>query len=155
MAGHPGKLATAVLMVTGIVITPPVVFFMVALGSDMALPEAFSALCEQFSTRKQNLLVLGLFACVPLLLLSLVLWLHRRAGGQQEIRSILAWTGYLPIWLVTVWVNFEYWSDFLPARTFLGFPHGLEFVIGPLFFAPVGMAACMLVAWLVARRTGS
>jgi hypothetical protein len=142
-------------MMAGILLVPPLVFFVVALSSEMSLSESIGALVEQYHSRRQNLLVVGLVACLPLLLLPLILWLHGRAGGMQPMRRILAWSGYLPVWLVTAWVNFEYWSDFLPARTFLGFPHGLEFIIGPLFFAPVGMAACMLVAWLAARKTAS
>lgn len=155
MSLHSGKFYTTAWMMAGILLVPPLVFFVVALSSDMSWSESISALTEQYHSRKQNLLVVGLVACLPLLLLPLVLWLHGRAGGKRPMRRILAWSGYLPVWLVTAWVNFEYWTDFLPARTFLGFPHGLEFVIGPLFFAPVGMAACMLVAWLVARNTAS
>jgi hypothetical protein len=146
------KFITALMMIIGILAVPPLVFLLVALVKDMSVSESVAALIEQYSSSKQNLLVVGLVACLPLLLLGIVLWLHGRAGGLPAMRRILTWSGYLPIWLVAVWVNTEYWSDYLPARTFLGFPHGLEFVIGPLFFAPAGLAMCMLVAWLATRR---
>lgn len=151
MTSVSGKFITPLMMIIGILAVPPVVFFLVALVSDMSLSESMAALVEQYKSRKQNLLLVGLVACLPLLLSGIVLWLHGRAGGLPAMRRILTWSGYAPIWLVAVWVNFEYWSDYLPARTFLGFPHGLEFVIGPLFFAPAGMVMCMLVAWLTAR----
>lgn len=152
MTSVSGKFITSLMMIIGILAVPPLVFSFAALANDMSLSESMAALAEQYSSRKQNLLVVGLVACLPLLLLGIVLWLHGRAGGLPAMRRILTWAGYLPIWLVAVWVNSEYWSDYLPARTFLGFPHGLEFVIGPLFFAPAGMVMCMLVAWLAARR---
>jgi hypothetical protein len=59
----------------------------------------------------------------------------------------------LPIVLVTVFVHLEYWPSWLPARQFLGFPHGLEFVIGPFVFAPVGVLLGYVTAWLIARSS--
>lgn len=55
--------------------------------------------------------------------------------------------------LVCLFVNLEFWPKFLPARQFLGFPHGLEFVIGPLFFAPIGVGVGCFAAWLIRRRS--
>jgi hypothetical protein len=48
-------------------------------------------------------------------------------------------------------VNVEYWTAFLPNRTFLGLPHGLEFIIGRGVFAPIGMLAGLAVVAVVRR----
>lgn len=144
---------TALSMLLTILLIPPVIFILVGIFSDMSVGSVLSALLEQYTQSKRNLLLIGLFACLPLLLISLVLWLHKRFGGAAALRPILTRSGFLGIFLITVWVNFEFWPDYLPERVYPGFPHGLEFVIGPLFFAPIAMAACMLVAWLVARKS--
>jgi hypothetical protein len=147
------KISTALLMMVLLILIPPFVFMVSALFSGMSVGETWAALVDQAFSRKQNLLMVGVFSWLPLALLAVVLWCHRRFGGSEDLRPVLLWTGFLPIFLVMVWVNFEYWPDFLPGRVYPGFPHGLEFVIGPLFFAPAGMAVCMFVAWLAARKS--
>lgn len=97
--GKPGPALTTLIMLLTIVLIPPLVFILVGLFSDMSFSSVLAALLEQYTQRKRNLLLIGLFACLPLLLI------------------------------------------------------GLEFVIGPLFFAPVAMFVCMLVAWLAARKS--
>lgn len=151
--GKPGPALTTLIMLLTIVLIPPLVFILVGLFSDMSFSSVLGALLEQYTQRKRNLLLIGLFACLPLLLIGLVLWLHKRFGGSASLRPVLAWSGFTGISLITLWINFEYWPAYLPGRVYPGFPHGLEFVIGPLFFAPIAMAVCMLVAWLAARKT--
>ena len=148
-----GKFATALLMMFALLLIPPTVFTGVALFSDMSMAETTRALIEQYSGRKQNLLVVGIMGCLPLVLLALALWLHRSFKGSPTMRPVLTWSGYFAIYLVMTWVNIEFWSDFLPGRVYPGFPHGLEFVIGPLYFAPMGMAVCMVLAWLAASKS--
>jgi hypothetical protein len=66
-------------------------------------------------------------------------------------RPLYALGGAVPIMLVTAFVNYEFWPRYVPSRAFLGFPHGLEFVIGPLFFAPVGVLIWLIVVWILLR----
>jgi uncharacterized membrane-anchored protein len=67
----------------------------------------------------------------------------------------MGWSGLVAILVVLVWINLQFWPLFLPERTYPGFPHGLGFIIGPVFFAPVLMALVMGGVWLVLRRQGA
>jgi len=133
---------------------PPVIFTWVALFAGLGIGESLSALVAQYSAPRQNLLVCGVVGLLPLGLLAAVLWLLNRLAPGNQHRPALALGGLAPILAVLAWVNMEFWPTFLPSRTYPGFPHGLEFVIGPIFFAPVGMAVGLLVLWLATRKTG-
>ncbi len=133
---------------------PPTVFTFCALAKGMPLAETLSAMIEQYMTRRQNLLICGAVGFFPVLLLFAGLWLHRRAGGDANTRRIMAWSGLVPVVLILVWVNLQFWPLFLPKRVYPGFPHGLEFVIGPGLFAPIGMLVGVGLGWWVARRPG-
>ncbi|NNE09207.1 MAG: hypothetical protein HKN20_11655, partial [Gemmatimonadetes bacterium] len=50
--------------------------------------------------------------------------------------------------------NFDFWPAFLPSRVYPGFPHGLEFIIGPGVFAPIGMLLGVLTVWVSQRGAG-
>jgi len=132
---------------------PPVVFTYSAFAAGMSGSETIGALVDQYGASRQNLWVCGFLGWFPILLLFVVFWIARRVKGKDERLSALAWGGLIPIIAVLVWVNFEYWPSFLPARTFLGFPHGLEFVIGPGIFAPVGMVTGMVIGWLAMGKS--
>jgi hypothetical protein len=71
--------------------------------------------------------------------------------ARAERRPLYVVSGAVPIFLVTAFVNYEFWSQYLQSRAFLGFPHGMELVIGPLFFAPIGVVIALVVAWSVLR----
>ena len=131
---------------------PPVVFAICALAEGMSTTEMWFALTEQYTAERTNLLVCGLLGLFPILLLLLGLWIYRRSRGTNGVISLMGWCGLIPILLVLVWVNFEYWPSFLPSRTYPGFPHGLEFILGPGFFAPIGMGAGMVVGWWAGRK---
>lgn len=132
-------------------IIPPVVFSICALEAGLSFSDTLTAVFEQYTVRRQNLLTTGLPGFFPILLLLGGLWLHRRSGGTQTTRIWMGWGGLIPIMAVIFWVNFQFWPLFLPARTYPGFPHGMEFIIGPGFFAPVGMLLGMLLGWWLAR----
>ncbi len=150
----PRRWSFRAIAVLAPLLVPPLLFAVVGLGEGMGLAAAASALVDQYSERRFNLLMAGVLGLLPVGLLGVVLWIHRKLGGAPESRSALAWGGLLPILAVLIWVNFEFWPTYLPDRTFPGFPHGLELVIGPLFFAPVAMVAGMVVAWIVSYWTG-
>lgn len=144
-------LALGALIILAI---PPAVFLWVALGYGLGIEGSFSALVAQYAAPRQNLLVCGAMGLAPWLLLLLVLGIVWRVAPKSTVRPALAVGGLVPLFAVLVWVNFDYWPHFLPSRTYPGFPHGLEFVIGPIFFAPVAMTFGMLSAWLIARSRG-
>ncbi len=132
---------------------PPLVFLIAAFGAELSLNDAFAAMVEQFVAPRQNLLVCGALGLFPLTLLGLILWALRRFAPKIRYRSMLALGGVLPILVVLVWVNFDFWPHFLPSQTYPGFPHGLGFVIGPGIFAPIGMIGGMVIAWLISRNS--
>jgi hypothetical protein len=131
---------------------PPVVFLVVALGSGLDVGAAVEALVAQYREPRQNLFVVAIPGLFPLLLLAIGLWIARRIDAARGRRPALALFGLAPILAVLVWVNFQFWPLFLPERTYPGFPHGLEFVIGPGLFAPVGMVVGLVVGWWAVRR---
>lgn len=148
--------ARAVLAVGALAILamPPAVFLVAALQAGLSLPESFSALAAQYTAPRQNLLVCGAVGLLPLALLAVVVGLMKRFAPTRENRPLVAIGGLVPVLAVLLWVNWDFWPLFLPSRTYPGFPHGLGFVIGPLFFAPVAMALGMVIPWF-ARRPGS
>ncbi len=141
-------LASALLLLA----IPPLVFLSVALSSGMSLSETSGALVAQYTAARVNLAVCTALGLAPLLLLAGLLWIRRRRRPSASGPPLYAIGGALPIVGVAIFVNFEYWTAYLPNRTFLGFPHGLEFIIGPGVFAPIGMLAGVVVV-AVLRRT--
>lgn len=132
-------------------IIPTVVFSVCALAAGLSPVETWAALLDQYTTRRLNLVVSGLPGFFPILLLVGVLAIYRRYGKSQRTRASMGWGGLLAILTVLVWVNLQFWPLFFPGRTSPGFPHGLEFIIGPVFFAPVFMALTMGGIWLALR----
>ena len=148
-----GRASTVLgLAVVSALVTPALVFLLVGIVEGMSAGELLNALRAQYVSGKQNLLVLGLVGCLPLVLLALVVWILGRIKRISTSRRRFSIGGALAILLVLLWVNFEYWPTFLPHRTYAGFPHGLEFVIGPLIFAPIAMVAGLLLAAFWPRR---
>lgn len=130
---------------------PLLVFFAVGVAEGMGGSGAGAALIEQLDAPRQNLRATAIFGVLPVVLLAVVLGVHRWLRPASLARPALALGGLLPVLAILVWVNLEFWPSFLPSRVYPGFPHGLELVIGPLFFAPIAMAVGLLVGWLVYR----
>ena len=132
-------------------LTPSVMFFAVGLANGMGLGGTLEATVAQFGTKRLNLGVTSLLGLIPCLVLALAAWLHRRFGGDQALRQAMILGGGVVLLLVLVWANLEYWPDYLPHRQAPSWPHGMELVIGPMFFAPVGVLGGMVVAWIAGR----
>lgn len=130
---------------------PALVFLLCALLADLTLMESLRATGGQFVAERRHLWGCGLLGTFPVLLLTGLGWLLGRWLEPLRTRRITQ-AGLLAIVLVLVWVNLEFWPGYLPERAFRGFPHGLEFVIGPIYFAPPAMLLFMLCAWIVTRR---
>ena len=126
-------IATALLI-------PPVVFCIAGLGDGMSVGAVLSACSDQYGARRQNLGVVALLGLFPIALLAGTLWLARRLRWLRLANVPAALSGMLPVLLVLVWTNVEFWPIFLPERVYPGFPHGLEFVLGPGFYGPAAMA---------------
>lgn len=129
---------------------PPLVFAATGLGEGMGIGATVTAMIEQYTVHRQNLFLVALPSLAPIGLLVLITWLIGRRSGVQATRP-LAIGGLLGILAVTVWINTLFWPLFLPARTYPGFPHGLEFIIGPALYAPAAMAMGMALAVAVRR----
>jgi len=80
-----------------------------------------------------------------------VLVIYRRWRGVGGSRQV-AVAGSLAIIALLLWANASFWPLFLPGRSYPGWPHGLEMVIVPLFFAPVGMLVAVAIAVLLQGR---
>lgn len=130
----------------------PLTFLLTALASGMGIGETLDALVDQFTAKRVNLLVVSVVALAPMLLLALILWIGRRFGKFENSVGMMALGGSFAILLVTIFVNLQYWPKFLPARAFLGWPHGIEFLLGPVFVAPIAMLIGMVVGAIAARR---
>lgn len=131
---------------------PPAAFFLTGLTKGMGVGGALSVLVEQYSTERQNLWMISVLGVFPFVLLTIPLAGYRRIKGPAGLAP-MALAGTIAIAAVLVWANLTYWSSYLPSRQFLMWPHGLELVIGPLFFAPVAMLAGVVLGWLVHRST--
>lgn len=136
-------------------LVPTVVFAGCALAAGLSPGEAWTMTLDQLTADRQNLVVTAIPGFIPILLLLAVLWAYRRYGKDERLGRAMGWSGLVAILVVLVWVNLQFWPLFLPERTYPGFPHGLEFVIGPIFFAPVLMAVAMGGVWLALRRQGA
>lgn len=130
----------------------PIVFVLVGLANDMSMGDTFSALVAQYSAPRINMWMVSLVASVPLLLLVLILWIGRRFGKFLHSAGAVAFGGSVGILLVTIFVNLQFWPRFLPSLTFPGWPHGIEFLLGPLFASPIAMLVGMLFGSLAMRR---
>lgn len=132
-------------------VIPAGVFFVCALLADLSLADSLRETVAQYAVRRQHLWGCGVLGVLPVVLLTIVAWLMGKRLDPLRTRFI-AQMGLLGIVLILLWVNAQFWPGYLPERAFRGFPHGLEFVIGPIFFAPVAMLAAMMIAWLGTRN---
>lgn len=136
-----------------LMIIPAVVFVGTALLSGMGISGTVAAVSDQYTAGKVNLLVVSLVGLIPLLLIAILVFVRKLMRKPQDGTVAYTWSGVIPVLVVALFVNLEYWPSYLPARQFLGFPHGLEFVIGPLVFAPVGILIGFLAVFLIRRRS--
>ena len=131
-------------------IIPPLIFLACLLMADFSLSPAWNAVVDQYGQTRQNPFLISVLGYLPVLLLALVVALIRWRKGHS-IATYMATTGGLAITFILVWTNFEFWPNFLPGKTYPGFPHGLEIVIGSIFFAPAAMILALLVTGIYLR----
>jgi len=133
---------------------PPLTFCIAGLGGGMAVGEVVAACTEQFFTPRQNLGVAAGLGLFPVMLTALLLWIGHRAGWVWASDLNVAVAALMPVLLVLAWANFEFWPTFLPDRVYPGFPHGLELVLGPLFYAPAAMLIGLVAGAMILPERG-
>ncbi len=137
-------------------VVPSFIYVICALSAGFDAQGAAVALAAQFQSKRQNMLFSTALNVFPVLLLIGLLWLYKKLTGRIEALQSMGWFGFLPIALVLIWTNLEVWPLFLPGRSYPGFPHGLEMIIGPGVFAPIGAVVGMVVGRLFsAKKTRS
>lgn len=134
-----------------IVLTPVLVLTLCLLFNGFSVGETISQLIAQMQADRRNLLLVGLPAVVPFALLALVLVIYRRWRGCEGSNTV-ATAGAGGIVVMLIWANASFWPLFLPGRSYPGWPHGLEMVIVPLFFAPISMLVAVFIALLWVRK---
>ena len=139
------------LVSLSVLLLPALVLGICLLAAGHSAMETLQALLTQLQAERRNLLVVGLPAVVPFALLALVLVIYRRWRGVAGSRQV-AFAGSLAIIVLLLWANATFWPLYLPGRSFPGWPHGLEMVIVPLFFAPIGMLVAVAIAMLLQGR---
>jgi len=132
-----------------LVLVTPLVFMAVGMTAGWSFAEAISALGTQVEPYDPNIFLVSLIGLLPLILLALVIWISFLISKRTMRTAAYVLGGAIPIVAVMLFVNLEYWPAYLPDRTFLGFPHGLEFVIGPLVFAPIAALVGLIFTRLV------
>lgn len=131
-------------------IVPAGIFLACAMNADLSFRSSVDAWLTQWTAERHSLLGVTILGLIPVFLLSLVTGLLRLWLDPGRVVR-MGWAGLTAMTAVLVWVNLEFWPGYLPDKAFRGFPHGLEFVIGPVFFAPPAMAVAMVFAWLTTR----
>jgi len=131
---------------------PPAVFVVTALLGGLSPAETVSAMISQYSTSRLNLFVMGALGTIPFGLLCLVLVVCRHFGKGLRVER-MAIGGGVFILATMVWAHATYWPLFLPERVAPMWPHGLELLIGPVFFAPVMALVGLLLGWVAERAS--
>ena len=150
--GPTGYLRFTVTALVSPLVVPAAVFLAVGVASGMGVGGAVDAFVQQSGERRQNPMVTGALGLFPVLLLGGGLAVGARLSRRRGWVRPAAWSGLAAILAVLGWANFEFWPDFLPERVYPGFPHGLELVIAPVFFAPVAAAMAVFMAVMLSRR---
>lgn len=139
------------LMITTLLLASPLAYLITYYLSDSHSGQAFSTLIQNYLVAKRNPLLSSLLCIFPFLLLALLLFIMGRRKVNERLRGLLSLTGASTIFVCMFAVNLMYWPNFLPGKSYPGFPHGLELVIVPIFFAPVAMFVTVFIAWLIKR----
>ncbi|HNP62364.1 MAG TPA: hypothetical protein PKH39_00435 [Woeseiaceae bacterium] len=151
-AKQPTTTQVLAFSAVALLIIPVFVFIASGLIRGMDLPAIIPAIGEQYLAEKNNLFIVSILGLLPLLLVGLLLLIRKFIRKTWSGSVAYALGGVIPVLLVAVFVNLEFWPKYLPARQFLGFPHGLEFIIGPFAFAPIGILFGFLFVWAVRKK---
>lgn len=132
-------------------LTPAGVFVFVAIFKGLSIADTSRTLLAQLTAARLNLLVCGALGWIPVSLLALFWYLLQRFSASLRKSTAPVIGGLVPVVAVLLWVNLEYWPHFLPSRVPPSYPGGLELILGPGLFAPIGMLFGFLAGWLWAR----
>lgn len=137
--------------ITLVLITPALSMLASGLLEGMGVSDAALSILEQFVSTRGNLAVTSSLGLIPIAMLSALLWVLGRFFSIDGCKRWMAILAFVLIVLIIAWANMTYWRAYLPSKQFLGWPHGLELVIGPMIFAPVGMIFGLIAGWLVCK----
>lgn len=152
MSGSYRRVFMPAAIVTPLLV-PVVAYTLVALRTGLSVSETASAMVAQAIGGRPNLLAPAALSSVPIALLFILHWLARKRDPDNSWRERAAWSGLFLVLAVLFWANLTAWPLYMPGRAFPGFPHGLELVIAPLFFAPVAALAGWLIGAFTAARS--
>ena len=144
-------LLYVLFLLTALLVLAPVMYLVSYWLTDLPSSAALTALADQYGQDKQNPLIVSILSCAPFLLLALVLGLARWRGALTRTCRHIVLGGGGAILVVMTWAHAQFWPSYLPGVPYPGFPHGLELVIAPLYFAPVAMLVGAAFAWLAGR----
>ena len=146
---RPPRPAFVVIALVVPIVLPALVYVTVALMDGIGVGGAFAALIAQIRDGRPNPAISGILGLLPVGILLAGTWAGGRLHSDGRRVAIAGWCGLGAIVLVLVWANFMVWPLFLPGRAFPGFPHGIELVIAPIFFAPIAMAVGGGIGWML------
>lgn len=150
MSEHFRRIFLPVAIVTPLLL-PAVVYAGVAISKGLSVSATASALAAQAVGGRPNLFAPAILSVLPVSIIFGLHWLARKRDPINAWRHRAAWTGLGMVLCVLLWANLSAWPLYMPGRQYPGFPHGLELIIGPLFFAPVAA----LVGWFMGAFIGS
>ncbi len=136
-------------LLTGL-LTPTLLLLAALVFTGHAPGEVVAEISDAFSREKMNAGGITLLGMVPFLLLTGVLFLYLRKSDAHRGLFLLI-GGLAGILAIYVPAHLSYWPAHFRSGGSLGFPHGLEFVIAPLFGIPA-MGAGVAIAWLVSKK---
>ena len=134
-----------------VLVTPALSMAVSGLVEGMGLVSVVRVVGEQFFIGRGNLGMISVLGLVPFLLLAALIWILDRLFYIECSKKTMFLTALFVMVVIIFWSSMDYWRTYLPDRKFMSWPHGLELVIGPLFFAPVGMVLGVLAGWFIAR----
>ncbi len=142
-----------VVLVSTILLVSPIAYLISYALSEQHAGDAISTLLTQYYQVKRNPLITSLLSLFPFLLLAIIQGIAQKRKTHVKTCTAMVTGGSLAIFVLMMWANLTYWPNFLPEVQYPGFPHGLELVIVPLFFAPIGMLLGVLLGWFAGRNT--
>ncbi|MEM0911612.1 MAG: hypothetical protein AAGJ37_11585 [Pseudomonadota bacterium] len=134
-----------------VLLTSPLAYLISYILSEQHNGHAISSLIAQYQQMKRNPFFTSLLSVFPFILLAVLVVIAQKRKTSAEKCYVVMVCGALAIFVIMFWINLVYWPNFLPDVPYPGFPHGLELVIAPLFFAPVGMLIGVLCGWFIVK----
>jgi hypothetical protein len=139
----------AIVVVTGL-LTPTFILLAALVFTGHGPAEIVTELSAAITREKLNLGAITLLGMAPFLLLTVVLFLYLRKSDAYRGLFLLV-GGLTGLLFVYVPMHLSYWPAHFRSGGNLGFPHGLEFVIAPIFGIPA-MGVGVALGWFLSKK---